>query len=57
MEFGAKLGRPIAETKVDKKAEYQDHVDRIEVEREFSLEKHCYGLGRINLLPPALLVV
>ena len=45
---GPKLGRPTAETKVDKKAEYQDNVDRIEVEREFSLEKRCYGLGRID---------
>lgn len=45
---GPKLGRPTAEIKVDKKAEYQDNVDRIEVEREFSLEKRCYGLGRID---------
>ncbi|MDD7388205.1 MAG: IS5/IS1182 family transposase, partial [Lachnospiraceae bacterium] len=48
VEFGAKLGRPTAETKVDKKAEYQDNVDRIEADREFSLEKRCYGLGRID---------
>ena len=33
---------------MDKKAEYQDNVDRIEVEREFSREKRCYGLGRID---------
>ena len=45
---GPKLGRPNTETiKTDKKLEYQDHVERIAVEREFSLEKRCYGLGRI----------
>lgn len=33
-----------------KKVEYQDSIDsidRIEVEREFSREKRCYGMGRI----------
>lgn len=45
---GPKLGRPSAETiKSDKKTEYQDNTDRIEVEREFSLEKRCYGLGKL----------
>lgn len=33
---------------VDKKQEYQDNTDRIEVERAFSLEKHCYGMGLIT---------
>ena len=45
---GPKLGRPNPVTsKIDKKLEYQDNIDRIEVEREFSIEKRCYGLGRI----------
>ena len=45
---GPKLGRPNPETtKTDKKLEYQDNTDRIAVEREFSREKRCYGLGKI----------
>ena len=45
---GPKLGRPNPVTnKIDKKLEYQDNTDRIAVEREFSVEKRCYGLGRI----------
>ena len=45
---GPKLGRPSPVTsKTDRKLEYQDNIDRIEVEREFSTEKRCYGLGRI----------
>ena len=45
---GPKLGRPKPVTKkTDKKLEYQDNTDRIAVEREFSVEKRCYGLGRI----------
>ena len=36
-----------ATTKIDKKLEYQDNTDRIAVEREFSREKRCYGLGKI----------
>ena len=45
---GPKLGRPNpATSKTDKKLEYQDNTDRIAVEREFSLEKRCYGLGSI----------
>ena len=43
-----KLGRLSAETiKSDKKTEYQDNTDRIEAEREFSLEKRYYGLGKL----------
>lgn len=30
------------------KQEYQDNTDRIEVERAFSLSKHCYGMGLIR---------
>ncbi len=32
-------------TKADKKLEYQDNTDRIEVEREFSVDKRCYGMN------------
>ena len=45
---GPKLGRPSATTKVDKKQEYQDNTDRIEVERTFSLSKRCYGMSCIT---------
>jgi IS5 family transposase len=46
---GPKLGRPCSSTaKVDKKQEYQDNTDRIEVERSFSLSKRCYGMGCIT---------
>lgn len=45
---GPKLGRPSKETrKSDKKMEYQDNTDRIEVERRFSLTKRCYGMGKV----------
>lgn len=48
---GPKLGRPNpVTTKTDKKLEYQDNTDRIAVEREFSREKRCYGLGKIGLM-------
>jgi hypothetical protein len=45
---GPKLGRPTVTSKSDKKQEYQDNTDRIEVERAFSLSKRCYGLGLIK---------
>ena len=45
---GPKLGRPSANAKVDKKQEYQDNTDRIEVERTFSLNKRCYGMDCIT---------
>lgn len=47
---GKKLGRPgtAAQTKADKRREYRDNRDRIAVEREFSVEKHSYGLGLIT---------
>lgn len=44
---GPKLGRPSAESGVNKKQEYQDNKDRIEVERYFSRSKRCYGMGCI----------
>ena len=45
---GPKLGRPRKTSAEEKKVEYVDSVDRIEVERDFSLEKRCYGLGLIK---------
>ena len=42
---GSRLGRP-AKTK-NTKEEYQNNVDRIEVERFFSKEKRCNGAGLI----------
>ena len=45
---GPALGRPKKDNKVDKKQEYIDNVDRIEVERAFSLAKRRYGLGLIT---------
>jgi hypothetical protein len=42
---GPKLGRPSG--KASTKEEYQDNTDRIEVERFFSLDKHCSGAGLI----------
>ena len=44
---GPKLGRPKKDAAADKKTEYIDNADRVEVERSFSLAKRCYGLGRI----------
>lgn len=44
---GPKLGRPAKEYKATKE-EYQDHTDRIEVERFFSLAKGSYGAGLIK---------
>ena len=45
---GPALGRPKKDNKVDKKQEYIDNIDRIEVERAFSLAKRRYGLGLIT---------
>ena len=45
---GPKLGRPSQDAKTDKKQEYQDNTDRIEVERFFSRNKRCDGLGCIG---------
>lgn len=46
---GPALGRPKKDSKVDKKQEYVDNNDRIEVERAFSLAKRRYGLGLITV--------
>ena len=45
---GPALGRPKKDSKVDKKQEYIDNNDRVEVERAFSLAKRRYGLGLIT---------
>ena len=45
---GPALGRPKKDPSEDRKATYTDGVDRIEVERAFSLAKRCYGLGSIR---------
>ena len=45
---GPALGRPKKDPATDRKQEYRDAVDRIEVERNFSLAKRCYGLGLIR---------
>lgn len=44
---GPALGRPKKNPTIDKKQEYTDSVDRIEVERAFCLAKRKYGFGRI----------
>ena len=41
------VGRPGKDTVIDKRTEYIDSVDRIEVERKFGLSKHSHGLGLI----------
>lgn len=45
---GLTLGRSKKDLSVDKKIEYIDLVDRIEVERAFSLAKKSFGLGLIT---------
>lgn len=45
---GPKLGRPKQDQTIDKKIEYQDNRDRIQVERDFSLAKRRHGLGLIR---------
>lgn len=42
---GSKLGRPSKNRKVEKEIECQDNVDRIQIERDFSLGKQKHGLG------------
>lgn len=45
---GPKLGRPSKDHEHDRVVEYKDNVDRIEVERSFSLSKRCYGMDLIK---------
>ena len=44
---GPALGRPKKDAVIDKKQEYKDICDRVEVERDFSLAKRKCGLGLI----------
>lgn len=46
MMSGPKLGRPPKDKKSSRE-EYQDNIDRIEVERFFSIGKRCNGAGLI----------
>jgi hypothetical protein len=45
---GPALGRPKKDVTRDKKQEYEDICDRVEVERAYSLAKRKYGLGLIR---------
>lgn len=45
---GKPLGRPKKNPDADKKIEYKDNIDRIAVERKFSLAKHKFGLGLLR---------
>lgn len=45
---GPALGRPKKMTPEERKQAYGDNIDRIGVERGFSLAKRCYGLGLIR---------
>ena len=45
---GPALGRPKKESSADKNLIYTDAVERIEIERGFSLAKRCYGLSLIR---------
>ncbi len=45
---GPALGRPKKDPTEDRKITHADAVDRIEIERGFSLAKRCYGLGLIR---------
>ena len=45
------LGRPEKHSPVEKMQAYSDSVDRIEVEKGFSIAKRCYDLGLIQAKP------
>lgn len=45
---GPALGRPKKDAVRDRKTEYEDICDRVEVERAFSLAKRRFGLGKIR---------
>jgi len=46
--IGKPLGRPSKDKTLDKKQIRKDEIDRIEVERKFSLAKGSFGLGLIR---------
>lgn len=45
---GPALGRPRKDAQLDKRQNYIDECERVEVERRFSLAKRCCGLGLIT---------
>ena len=45
---GPSLGRPKKDPSVDKRTEYIDNADCVEVERAFSLSKRSFGMGLIR---------
>lgn len=45
---GPALGRPKKNAELDKRQNYVDECERVEVERRFSLAKRCCGLGVIT---------
>lgn len=45
----SKLGRSSITVEVNKKQEYQDNANRIEVERIFSPSKRCHGMSCITI--------
>lgn len=45
---GPALGRPKKDPTIDRRIICNDAIDRIEIERDFSLAKRCYGLGLIR---------
>lgn len=48
---GPALGCPKKDPAEDRRITYDDAIDRIEVERDFSLAKRCYGSGLIRTKP------
>ncbi len=48
---GPPLGRPKKDPRADRKLEYTDNADRIEMERSFAAAKHSDGLGLIRTKP------
>lgn len=44
---GQQLGQPKKDNEVDKRTEYNDNYDRIQVKRDFSLAKRCPRPGLI----------
>lgn len=48
MEYDYLVLGLVKSTTKEKKQEYQDNTDRIEVEQSFSLSKRCYGPGLIR---------
>lgn len=45
---GPKLGRPAKHRQQNLKIEHQDERDRTQIERDFSLSKRCYSLGKLK---------